>query len=85
MTSLRYVITRPEGLHARPAKDFVKAAQAMPCDVTVAKGQNMTDAKRLLGVMGLNVMCGEEIIMYFQGDREEDACAAMRAFLRERM
>ena len=37
MKEFNYVITDPEGIHARPAGLFVKAAAAFPCNVTIGK------------------------------------------------
>ena len=44
----------PQGLHARPAADFVKLASTFPVKVTV----NGKDAKSLLGVMSLGLTAG---------------------------
>ena len=37
MKEFKYTITDPEGIHARPAGLFVKAAAAYPCAVTIIK------------------------------------------------
>ena len=52
MKEFKYTITDPEGIHARPAGAFVKAAAAFPCKVTVTKDGKEVDAKRILGLMG---------------------------------
>lgn len=41
-----------------------------------------TDAKRIFGVMGLGVKCGEEITVCTDGENEEAASAAIEAFLK---
>ena len=52
---VREVLVRnPQGLHARPAADFVKLANTFPARVTV----NGRDAKSLLGVMSLGLVAG---------------------------
>ena len=43
------------------------------------------DAKRILGVMGLGVKCGQEIILKTDGDQEEEAIAALGKFLEEKL
>jgi PTS hybrid protein len=48
------VILNDEGLHARPAAEFVKLANSFPVKVTV----NGKDAKSLLGIMSLGLTKG---------------------------
>ncbi|WP_158864619.1 dihydroxyacetone kinase phosphoryl donor subunit DhaM [Leifsonia sp. AG29] len=48
------VVRNPEGLHARPAAEFVKLANSFPARVTV----NGKDAKSLLGIMSLGLTAG---------------------------
>ncbi len=85
MQELAYVLTDPVGLHARPAGDFVKAVQELPCKVTVEKGGRKADAKRLLAVMGLGAKGGDVITMSFEGEGEEEACEIMKAYLEEHL
>lgn len=60
----------------------MKAAAAYPCKVTISKDGKEVDAKRILGVMGLGVKCGEEITVCTDGENEEAASAAIEAFLK---
>lgn len=48
------LVRNPEGLHARPAAEFVKLANTFPTKVTV----NGKDAKSLLGIMSLGLTAG---------------------------
>ena len=85
MKEFKYVITDKEGIHARPAGLFVKEAAAFPCSVTIAKGEKQADAKRIFGVMGLGVKCGEEITVRTEGDQEQEAITRLEAFLKENL
>ena len=85
MREFKYVVTDPEGIHARPAGIFVKEAAAFPCKVTIAKGDKEVDAKRIFGVMGLGVKCGEEITIRTDGEQEEEAIAKLSSFLQENL
>ena len=80
MKEFTYTIKDEQGIHARPAGELVKAAAAYPCKVTISK-----DAKRILGVMGLGVKCGQEIVLKTDGDQEEEAIAALGKFLEEKL
>ena len=83
MKEFTYTIKDEQGIHARPAGELVKAAAAYPCKVTISKDGKEVDAKRILGVMGLGVKCGQEIVLKTDGDQEEEAIAALGKFLEE--
>ena len=85
MKEFNYTITDPEGIHARPAGLFVKAAAAYPCSVTIIKDGKEADAKRILGVMGLGVKQGMEITVRTDGEQEAEASEALEAFLKENL
>ena len=38
MREFKYVVTDPEGIHARPAGELVKAVKAFSSDIKIAKG-----------------------------------------------
>lgn len=85
MLEFKYVVKDSQGIHARPAGLFVKEAATFPCSVTICKGDKEVDAKRILGVMGLGVKCGEEITIKADGDKEESAIDALKKFLEENL
>ena len=85
MKEFTYFITDKEGIHARPAGALVKEAAAFPCSVTIAKGDKEVDAKRIFGVMGLGAKCGEEITVRTDGEKEDEAIAALEAFLKNNL
>lgn len=85
MKEFKYVITDPEGIHARPAGLLVKKANEFTSTVMIGKGEKSADAKRIFGVMGLGAKKGEEIFMTAEGDDEEAAIAALEAFFKENL
>lgn len=85
MKEFNYVITDEQGIHARPAGMFVKEAAAFQCNVTIRKDGKEVDAKRILGVMGLGVKKGQEIVLKTDGVDEEAAMETLRAFLQENL
>ncbi|MCI9136376.1 MAG: HPr family phosphocarrier protein [Lachnospiraceae bacterium] len=85
MKEFTYVITDPEGIHARPAGEFVKAAAKFESDVTITKGEKTVSAKKIFGVMGLAVKQGQEITIKTEGSDEETAAAELEAFLKNNL
>ena len=85
MKEFKYVITDPEGIHARPAGILVKQATGYQSDVKIAKGEKSADAKRIFGVMGLGVKNGEEVTVTADGADEDKAIAELEAFFKENL
>ncbi|MBB1243198.1 HPr family phosphocarrier protein [Streptomyces durbertensis] len=64
MAERRVTVGWSEGLHARPASIFVRAATAAGIPVTIAKsGGNPVNAASMLAVLGLGAEGGEEIVL----------------------
>jgi len=62
-----------EGLHARPAAEFVKLVSAFDAAVTV----NGVDAKSLLRIMALGLTEGDEVALSATGPEAADAVRAL--------
>ncbi|MDM7830511.1 HPr family phosphocarrier protein [Cellulomonas edaphi] len=68
------VVALSEGLHARPAAQFVAAVGQQPVAVTIAKGDGApVAAGSILAVMMLGVGAGDEVVLATESD---DATAA---------
>ncbi len=85
MKEFRYTITDPEGIHARPAGEFVKEAKKFASDVKIVKGEKSADAKKIFGLMSLGVKQGEEILVQIEGTDEEEAATGLEKFLKENL
>ena len=85
MKEFTYVITDQEGIHARPAGEFVKAAKVFASSVKISKNGKEADAKKIFGLMSLGVKQGEEILIQVEGEDEEKAALALEAFLKENL
>lgn len=81
MPQIQVTVRHKVGLHARPAALFVKLATSFPCDIQVGNistGSKAANAKSILGVLALGVNSGNEIVIHAEGEREDDALAALR-------
>ncbi|WP_367123908.1 HPr family phosphocarrier protein [Streptomyces phytohabitans] len=64
MVERRVSVGWAEGLHARPAAIFCRAAAAAGVPLTVRKGDGApVNAASMLGVLGLGAEGGEEIVL----------------------
>ena len=83
MVERRVTIGWPEGLHARPASIFVRAATATGVPVTVARaGGTPVNAASMLAVLSLGAQGGAEIVLPSPADEPEAARAAEAALER---
>lgn len=82
MREFNYIITDPEGIHARPAGELVKEAKKFESRITLMKDGKSGDCKKIFGLMGLAVKNGNEVTMTFDGADEDAACEAIEAFMK---
>ena len=66
-----------EGLHARPAAQFVKAAKGFSSDIVVVKGEKEANAKSSLKIMTLGAKKGDSVIIRAEGEDAEEAVEAL--------
>ena len=85
MITIEYTINDELGLHARPAGLLVKLAAKHKCSATISKGAKKADLKKIFGVMGLGVKCGDSITIACEGEDEEQAASAIAALLKEEL
>ena len=85
MKELSYVITDPEGIHARPAGALVKEAAAFTSKITIGKDGKEVDAKRIFGIMGLAAKQGQTIVLKAEGDDEDAAIEKLGTFVKENL
>ncbi len=85
MKEFKYVITDPEGIHARPAGLLVKAAKEFTCDIKIGKGDKVMNSKAIFGVMGLGAKKGDEVTFTFEGADEEAAYETISKFMQENL
>ena len=85
MREFKYVITDPEGIHARPAGLLVKATKDFACDIKIAKDGKAMNCKAIFGIMGLGVKKGNEVTLTFDGEDEDKAYETVSRFMQENL
>ena len=74
------VVQHKEGLHARPAAQFVKLAASFGANIQVenlTKGSQPVNAKSIISVLSVNVVQDDKIRITAEGDQEQEAVTAM--------
>ncbi|MBS1210683.1 MAG: fructose transporter subunit [Proteobacteria bacterium] len=70
---LELTLDYPNGLHARPATQWVETAKRHACEVRVIKDEESADAKTLSGLLGLGISSGSQIVIAARGAGAEIA------------
>lgn len=78
MVLFTHVIEDAEGLHARPVAGIAAEAQRWQSRVTISCGASGADATDLMGLMGLDARCGDELTITVEGPDEEAAAVALQ-------
>jgi phosphocarrier protein len=71
-------IKNAEGLHMRPAMQFVDTASRFDCDIVVSNGQTNADGKSIMQMSMLAATCGTRLHLRAQGPEAEQALEALR-------
>ncbi|WP_146340996.1 HPr family phosphocarrier protein [Nesterenkonia sp. NBAIMH1] len=74
-------VASSNGLHARPAKMFVSAAQETGIPVTITKGEKTVNAASILTVLSLGVEKGDEVVLTAEGEGAEEALDTLEQLL----
>jgi phosphocarrier protein HPr len=74
-------IVNPQGMHARPAAEFVRLANQFKASVRVKKDDVAVNGKSILGVMMLVAECGSSLVITTDGEDADRAMAALLALV----
>ena len=66
-------ITAPNGLHTRPAAQFVKEAKTFASDITLTSGGKSASAKSLFKLHTLGLTQGTVVTIAAEGEDEQKA------------
>ncbi|MGB3635823.1 MAG: HPr family phosphocarrier protein [Rubrobacteraceae bacterium] len=77
MVEKEVTIVPEEGLHARPAAEFVKEAKSYNSDIKVIKGDKEANAKSSLSLMSLGAAQGDNLTIRAEGEDAEAAAEAL--------
>ena len=77
MAEREMVIGAEEGLHARPAAQFVNKAKQFSSEIVVVKGGREANAKSPLKIMTLGARKGDKVTIRAEGEDAEEAVEAL--------
>ncbi len=74
-------INAEDGLHVRPASEFVKMAKAYESDIKVSVSGKSASAKSLFKLQLLELVKGAELHIEASGSDEQEAVETLSSFL----
>ena len=78
-------IRNADGLHMRPAMQFVDVANQYDCDVTVSNDKNSVDGKSIMQMSMLAATCGTRLKIKAEGSDAEKVINVLRELVEEKM
>ncbi len=78
-------IKNADGLHMRPAMQFVDVASKFECDITVSNSENNVDGKSIMQMSMLAATCGTKLKIKAEGADAQQAIDALRKLVEEEM
>ncbi|MHC4186380.1 MAG: HPr family phosphocarrier protein [Planctomycetota bacterium] len=77
-------IKNADGLHMRPAMQFVDVASRFECDVTVSNAENTVDGKSIMQMSMLAATCRTRLKIKAEGADAHQAVKALRQLVEEK-
>jgi phosphocarrier protein HPr len=84
MPSIGVDITNKLGLHARASAKLTQLAGSYPCEVWMERNGRRINAKSIMGVMMLAAGKGSTVTVDTEGDRADEALAAIVALIEDK-
>lgn len=78
-------IKNADGLHMRPAMQFVDVASRFGCDITVSNSENNVDGKSIMQMSMLAATCGTKLKIRAEGPDAPKAVGALRELVEDKM
>ena len=85
MISKDYVITAPEGIHARPATTLIRLVKTFKSVVNLKKEDKVVRLNSMLNILSMGAKGGDTISIIVEGEDEALAATAIDNFFREEL
>jgi phosphocarrier protein len=78
-------IKNADGLHMRPAMQFVDVASKYQCDIKVSNGDTKVDAKSIMQMTMLAATCGTKLTVRAEGVDCQEAIDELQELVEEKL
>jgi len=77
-------IKNADGLHMRPAMQFVDVASRFECDISVSNNENTVDGKSIMQMSMLAASCGTRLKIKAEGTDAQESLNALRELVEDK-
>jgi phosphocarrier protein len=85
MISKDYIITSPQGIHARPATTLIRLTKNFKSTVSLKKNDKLVRLNSMLNILSMVIKGGETISIIIEGDDEIIAAEAIDLFFTQQL
>jgi len=85
MISKDYMITSPQGIHARPATTLIRLTKNFNSTISLKKNDKLVRLNSMLNILSLVIKGGETISIIIEGDDEIIAAEAIDLFFTQQL
>ena len=85
MISKDYVITAPEGIHARPATTLIRITKKFKSVISLKKDDKVIRLNSMLNILSMGAKGGDSISILIEGEDEAAAAEAIDDFFTEQL
>jgi phosphocarrier protein HPr len=85
MISKDYIITSPQGIHARPATTLIRLTKNFKSTVSLKKEDKLVRLNSMLNILSMVIKGGETISIIIEGDDEIVAAEAIDLFFTQQL
>jgi phosphocarrier protein HPr len=78
-----FILKAENGLHARPATNFVKFVSTLPANVYLIDNGFVADAKSIMAILSMGLSKGREFIIRVEPD-DQDTLDKVENYLKEK-
>jgi phosphocarrier protein len=85
MISNDYIITSPQGIHARPATKLIRLTKNFKSTISLKKDEKLVRLNSMLNILSMVIKGGETISIIIEGDDEIIAAEAIDLFFTQQL
>lgn len=85
MISKDYIITSPQGIHARPATTLIRLTKNFKSTISLKKNDKSVRLNSMLNILSMVIKGGETISIIIDGDDEIIAAEAIDLFFTQQL
>jgi phosphocarrier protein HPr len=80
-----YIITSPQGIHARPATKLIRLTKNFKSTISLKKDDKLVRLNSMLNILSMVIKGGETISIIIEGDDEIIAAEAIDLFFTQQL